>query len=237
MRRRLTTALALLAAPAVAEAPPATVEIGSRTFLVGQVPWETEREPDFLPLNGVDWVHEIMDADPVLGPRRVVFFIGDGRPSLRTLLANGWREAHFGSQALVPEAFRVDGLVAEVSPDDPPPFTSYLYLDRDEAPSWMARCTARYPPRADLGAFMSCKTKTTYPADPDISVDLRMYAPPDLPEAGTAFPALAARMVEILACLDVTDDPPATRAEADARLDALRAANPELRGCEVALPA
>ena len=232
--RLLTTLLALAALPAVADEPRGTVEIGTRTFLVDQVPWETERQPNFLPINGVDWVHAIMDADPIMGPRRVVFFIHDERPSMRQLLSQGWRERHFGRQDLVPEAFRVDGLTVEVNPRDPPPLTSFLYLDDDDAPTWKTSCTFRYPPE-DRSEFSGCSMMTTYPADPDISVNLRIYAPPYVAGIGESFPALAARMVEILACLDVTDDPPATRAEAEARLDRLRAENPELRGCKLNL--
>jgi hypothetical protein len=221
--------------PAVAQDSPATVEIGTRIFLVGEVPWETKEEPDFLPINGVDWVYEIMQADPVMGPRRVVFYLDGGGSSLTELLSNGWREAHYGNQDLVPEAFRIEGLTVEVHEDDLPTFVSYLILDDDDAPTWKAGCTYRYPPD-DRSEFRGCTMMVTYWGDHGLDVGLRIYAPPYLSEVGESFPALAARMVEILTCLDVTNDPPATDVEARTRLATLRAENPELRGCRPILP-
>jgi hypothetical protein len=216
--------------PAVAQGSLATVEIGTRTFLVGQIPWETEEEPDFLPINGVDWVYEIMQADPVMGPRRVVFYLDGGGPSLTELLSIGWRERHYGNQDLVPGEFRIEGLTVEVRAEAPEPYASYLILDDDDAPTWKSSCAYRYPPD-DRSEFLMCTMMVTYWGNHGLDVGLRIYAPPYLSEIGDSFPALAARMVEILTCLDVTDDPPGTDADAQMRLATLRAENPELRGC------
>ncbi|GIT93171.1 hypothetical protein JANAI62_36850 [Jannaschia pagri] len=217
--------------PAMAEEGPATVQIGTRIFLVGQVPWETEYDPTFLPINGVDWLDELMEADPVMGPRYGVFVVDGDRPSLTYLLATGWRESHYGNQALVPEAFRIEGLTIEVRSEAPQPFASYLILDNDEAPTWQAQCTYRYP-QDHRSEFSGCTMMVTYWGDHDLDVALRIYAPPYLSEIGESFPALAARMVELLTCLDVTDDPPANDTDARARLATLRSENPELRGCD-----
>lgn len=210
---------------------PATVEIGSRTFLIGQVPWEYEVEENFLPINGVDWVKAIMDADPVMGRRGVVFYLQDERNSLSEHLAQGYTERHFGNTELVPDSMRVEGFRTEVNPDLPQPFERYLYLDPGDDPDWMTTCSLDRPVDVVNGKFSYCLMTVTYPEDRGLSVGLRIYGPPPKSEIGTAFPALAARMVEILTCLDVTEDTPATPSEGHARLTLLRAENPELRNC------
>ena len=72
---------------------------------------------------------------------------------------------------------------------------------------------------------------TVYPPDMNISVGLRMYAPPFAKDIASVFPAMAQRAVEILTCLDVTSDIPVSDAEAALRLAELQAAHPDLRGC------
>ena len=206
------------------------VEIGERTFLGGQLPWETAERPSFLPLNGIDWVHNIMDADPVLGPRATVFFIDDDRNTLSDLLSMGWNRKHYGSEEAVLDPFRIDGIKVEVDGDAPQPFISYLFMEDGPAPSWKVSFSYRrlQDERSELSY---CSMLTIYPPDMNISVGLRMYAPPFAKDIDSVFPAMAQRAVEILTCLDATFDIPASQSEAAMRLAELQAAHPDLRGC------
>lgn len=210
---------------------PATAEIGSRTFLVGDVPWQHEVEEDYLGISGVPWIKEIFKNDPVTAPRRVVLYLSDKRPSLFDMVEQNWMNYDFGNTELVPEELRIDGLHIEVNPEHPQPFASYAYSDDSDDPTWISYCNFPLPYDGAAERLSYCLMTTGYQPDQDIKVGVRIYGPPPLSDLGTAFPALAERVAKILTCLDVTDDIPATPAEGHARLARLRAENPELRDC------
>ena len=209
------------------------VELGDRVFLVGEIPRATQVEPDFLPLNDVDWLHDILDRDPMLGPMRVVFLASEARTPPDLLFSERGIPGDYGNSDLVPKEYRVPELRVEVSSSDAPGFTHYLAMEKGNRPSWLSTCFVRHPAEDDRSTLSTCGISSAYPYDPGLLLTLRIYGPPEPDEIGAIFPGAAERMVEILTCLDVTEDVPATDDEARLRLSQLIADNPDLRDCEI----
>lgn len=210
------------------------VTIGSRTFLLGEPPRNAGRINGFLPLSSIGWIQDIVRSDPLLGSQGSVLSISERPSSPAYLFGPEGTPARFGSRDLVPEYFRQPALRVEVSPEDTPPIVQYLYMPEGMAPEFLTVFAAAWN-RPDKD-WVACGLDATSPPAREITLEARIYRPTAPSTFGTTLPATAARLQEIVACLDVTDDPPRNHFEADARLAAVRAAHPTLAGCAMALP-
>lgn len=81
--RSIGVSLALLASALGVHAqstPEHLVKLNTRTFDRGTDVSKLHRDPDFVPMNAIDWLGPILDADPLLGP--VVFHLEMADPSV-----------------------------------------------------------------------------------------------------------------------------------------------------------
>ena len=229
--------LALVAPAAAQEAADSEnfmVTVGSRTFLLGEPPRNAGRIDGFLSLSSIRWIQDIVRSDRLLGAQGSVISISQlpGNPAY--LFGPEGTPKRFGRRDLVPEYFRQPDLRADVRPGDTLPILQYLYMPQGVAPGFLTVCFAALN-RPDNDCLF-CGLDAIYPPAREITLEARIYRPTAPATFGTILSATAARLQEIVACLDVTDDPPCSRTEANARLAALRAAHPTLAGYKMALP-
>ena len=83
-RAMVVSLLVFALAPAVwAESDPShLVTLNTRTFDLGIEVAKMRRDPNFVPMNEIDWLKPILDTDPALGP--VVFHLEMAHPSNKT---------------------------------------------------------------------------------------------------------------------------------------------------------
>lgn len=212
------------AGPGHADEPQSgTVDVASRLFLVGEVPFESEQIPDFLPLSSVPWLRDLTLADPLI--EGAVLHIQRPPSPPAWLIGPEGVGANYGNVDGVPEVFRAEGLRAETTPELPG--QSFYFRPEASASDFMLRCG---DPDLEAATFLFCSLNATYPLDPALLLVARIYYPPPFPELTGRLEPMVARMREIALCLDVTEAPPA---DPEAALAALLAANPRLQGCGV----
>ena len=224
MRRAVLPLLAALAGPVGAEAPPGTVQVASRLFLVNEVPSASTRVEDFLPLTEVSWAWHMIQNDPVLDGA-VVHIKQNPSPPAYLFGREGLAE-QFPNTARVPDAFRIEGY--EVATNDGAAAVRLMVRPDVPEPDFMVTCTAA-DTVSDSESSNLCVVLASYPPDPAITLQARLYNPPPFAELHGRFEPIADRLREIALCLDVTAAPPA---DPEAALAALLAANPALGGCD-----
>ncbi|MFZ3583899.1 hypothetical protein ACOI1H_17250 [Loktanella sp. DJP18] len=82
------------------------------------------------------------------------------------------------------------------------------------------------------GELNLCSIDVAYPYGTNVVLTARKYFPGKLPEISATFELIAARMIEIAVCLDVTDTPDADRPSSEATL---LARHPDLSDCRILL--
>lgn len=223
----LSLFLGVLACPGLClagELPPGTVQVGSRLFLTPDLPENYWDNPDFLPLTEMSWAWHMIQEDPVLNGA-VVHIERPPSPPAFLFGPEGVPE-QFPDTIRVPDTFRIDGY--EVATTDGEVARRFLFLPDVSEPDFLVTCTTDVPLLpADQPDF--CVLRASYPPDPAIMLQARLYNPPLFDELHPLFEPIADRLREIALCLDVTDTPPA---DPEAALNALLAANPGLEGCE-----
>ncbi len=216
------------------ERAPGTVAVGSRIFLA---PGQPDRQPTGLPpadapwmrvavhLDEMDWLWEVLDADPLLGSYvpQIQILRGTEPPSI--LFSDDAVMESFGNRESVPDELRLEGYDAQTRFLEGPP-REFNFRPDVAAPDYMMRC-ANYTSDPQGGAFEYCALTASYPVDPSIALIAGLFRAP-FPELALDAPALVDRLREIALCLDVTEAPPA---DPEAALDALLAENPTLEGC------
>lgn len=217
------------------ERAPGTVAVGSRVFLA---PGQPDRQPTGLPpadapwmrvavhLDEMDWLWEVLDADPLLGSYvpQIEILRGTEPPSI--LFSDDAVMESFGNRESVPDELRLEGYDAQTRSLKGPP-REFNFRPDGAAPDYMMRC-ANYASVPEGGIFEYCSLTASYPVDPSITLVASLFRAP-FPELALDAPTIVDRLREIALCLDVTDAPPA---DPEAALAALLAENPTLSGCE-----
>ena len=166
------------------------------------------RDPNFVPMNEIDWLKPILDTDPALGP--VVFHIQMTHPSNKTAswlwewgdAAKGGTLAYrFKYSNHIPERFQLPGFETRSSHESGQ--TDVAMVPREEDADFSIECT----PNNRTGGLLFCVLKASYPPDPLIFLKARLYHPDPEMIRSAPLHAIAARMREIAYCLDVTDRP------------------------------
>lgn len=199
---KLAMALSLVAVPAVAEI---TVQVSSRTFYVGEIPEATRKDPDFLPLDRIDWIQDILDADPVMN--RTVFHIFERRYDVRTEMAATDNSLVYGRYNVrLPDERAPEGFMAFATRLENP--TIIRLVPKSALIPFSVICGYD----RNLESIHFCTANSSYAYDRAIDLRSRLYFPGDYLENGDFFRDVARRMHEIAVCLDVTysekDDQP-----------------------------
>lgn len=202
-------ALSILSPEARAESNPGhLVTLNTRTFDLGMDVAKMRRDPDFVPMNEIDWLESILVKDPALGP--LVFHLKMAHPSNKTASwLWEWGDANDGGTLAyshrysgnIPELFQVPGFETRTSHQSGKGFVAMLPRDAD------ADFSLNCMPDNKTGDPSFCVLYASYPPDPLIYLQARLYFPP--PEMIRSAPlyAIAARMREVAYCLDITDRP------------------------------
>ncbi len=221
----LFTLLAIPVSGYAEEAPPGLRAVASRLFLAPGLSSRYDDSPDFLPLTELDWIEEVEEADPLLGPQGTVLHVRKLPSPPALLLSDEGIPGRYQSHDAVPEALRFDGLDVRTSATVPNP-QIFTFRPNVPEPDFVLTCM---DPDLATGVFDFCQMLATYPLDPAITLKARFYRPIPIAELAPQLPAIAARMREIALCLDVTEAPPSAP---EAALAALLEVNPTLSGCE-----
>lgn len=221
--------LAVLALPAQGradEAPPGTVQVASRLFLVGTDPSALASDGDDLSLSFEPWFRSLAQDDPVLEDF-IGFQIFQPLSPPAFLLGPDGLPRHFTDRVRVPEAFRIDGYTVITNEGGEWPHDFLFRLDIAE-PDFLVNC-ARDVTRPPTDRFHFCNILATYPHDPTILLEATLFSPPPFAELHGLFAPTMERLREIALCLDVTEAP---LTDPDAALADLLKANPLLEGCD-----
>ena len=212
--------LALCALATGAQAQEGVTKISARAFLTGEPPRNAvgETADVFLPLNSVEWIWDIVRADPVIGAWGAVVSVERMGMAPANLFGPNGSPVHHGDAEGVPEHFRHPDLRVEVGIGAAQPFVRYLYMPKQFPPQYLVSCAAdiKRPDRDWIG----CGFRATYTPDPAITFVVRLYRPGPPATFDDRHAAIAARVREVGACLDAIDTPPATRTEIDLRVEA-----------------
>ncbi len=174
------------------------ITLNTRTFDMRADITDLRRDDNFIPLLDVDWINQVLTADPYLN--RIVVHIELWPDALR----NSWptlEPQHFYPVVDgIPEAFQVDGMLARAGQES---FRSILLVPIEDPYDFQVRCSKKSVDVAiDTYVFGACFVRASYPPDPRIVLLARIYQPGVKP---FHFREIAHRMREIALCLDVTD--------------------------------
>lgn len=177
------------------------VTLNTRTFDLGIDVSKMRRDPDFIPVNDIDWLSPILDADPALGP--TVFHIKMAHPSnvsINYLWEYVKNNAHdFPYATNIPDRFQIAGYQAWSANEDG--LGRILLIPTDPDADYSIKCDQS----RKTGEVEYCHILASYPPDPLIYLQARHYSPENWDETREELDDIVARMREITACLDVTD--------------------------------
>jgi hypothetical protein len=171
------------------------VFVGNREFFVGELTQSFGDDARSFDFRHAPWLKTLLDNDPLLGDQGVRF-LRSGVPATDLI-------------GEVPTQMRAQ----ERLEDDPSYMAeehdviTYGNLDeyiypKDSSIKYSVFCT-----RGGLnpGELNICDIDAAYPYGANVVLTARKYFPGKLPEISSNFEPIAARMIEIAVCLDVTD--------------------------------
>ena len=181
--------------------PEQLVTLNTRTFDLGTDVSKMRRDADFIPMNDIDWLGPILDADPALGP--TVFHIKVAHPSngsIGYLWEYAKNNAHdFPFADNIPKRLQADGYHTLMSHEDG--LGDVLMIPNDQDAQYAIHCSQNRKSRE----VRFCLIVASYPPDPLIYLQARHYSPEPWSETREELDDIVARMREIATCLDVTD--------------------------------
>ena len=173
------------------------VQLNTRTFYAGEDYWGWDADTNFLPINRLDWLNEMLMEMPVLD--YTVIHIKQLNKDSDFLWSPNGPSRFYRYPEPVPEHLRLPGYTVNSSGPDS---TRRLYLTPSSAEKLFAvACSAN----DDLTAYAYCGLTARYPLDPRIIVLTRIYKPPPMDQLDAYFNAIAELTVGIAICLDVTE--------------------------------
>jgi hypothetical protein len=202
--RRLIPLLLALTLPQVVMAqthPENLTTFNTRTFDLGTDVSQMRRDPDFVPMNEIDWLGPILNADPALGAA-VLHLRMDHASNVtaeRLWSFDGNLGRDFQYDQNIPEMFVIDGLETRSRREDGSGGVLMIATDPQAAYSVICDLTR------DASRVSLCVVLASYPPDPLIYLQARLYFPDPWNVHNNPFAPIADRMREIAHCLDVTD--------------------------------
>jgi hypothetical protein len=202
--RRLIPLLLALTLPQVVMAqthPENLVTFNTRTFDLGTDASQIRRDADFVPMNEIDWLSPILNADPALGA--AVFHLKMAHPSTTTAdhrwSFDGNLGRDFQYDQNIPEMFVIDGLETRSRHEDGS--GGVLMIATDPQAAYSVTCDLN----RDGTRVSLCVVRASYPPDPLIYLQARLYFPDPWNVHNNPFAPIADRMREMARCLDITD--------------------------------
>ncbi|SLN73690.1 hypothetical protein [Ruegeria meonggei] len=202
------------------------IRLGSRVFYTGEEIPSVGVEPNFIPLNRIDWLNEILGTKPTL-KNTVIHIDLLNRTSEFLWSPTGPSDAYIHPEP-VPEHLRLPGYTVNSSSENS---LRLLYLTPKTSNKQFALgCSAE----RDSKTFEYCGLTARYPLDPRIIILTRIYHPPPVDELAAFFEDIAEISVGIALCLDVTDEHNgSTKQETKAYLEGKKEGNNSF--CDAAL--
>lgn len=200
----------------VGSAAAQTVDLGSRSFWVGERPDTMDESSPFIALRDIDWIEEILGTEPMLkGTVLQIQQFGEFAEHSVSESLEGFNthEVALGDE-LVPPRFRIAGY--SVYGDERSSKPGPIYVPDDPAAGYVVSCGWVVGEER----FNVCSIFATYAPDDNIRLKARLYFPPDPAEQPTRFRDVVERLREVAYCLDVTDG-----------LVDVPTVYPDLRGC------
>ena len=198
------------------------VSVGDRKFFVGELTRSFGDDARSFDFRHAPWLKTLLDNDPLLEDQNVRF-LRSGVPAPDLI-------GEVPTQMRAHERLE-DDLLYMAEGHDVVTFGNldeYIY-PKDSPIKYSVFCTrGGFNP----GELNICSLRVAYPYGANVVLTARKYFPGKLPEISGKFEPVAARMIEIAVCLDVTDrtddDPPPSGPE-------LLDRNPQLSGCRILL--
>lgn len=173
------------------------IQLGSRVFYTGEEIPSIGTESDFIQLNRIDWLNDLLKAKPLLN--NTVIHIDKLNRTSDFL----WSPTGPGGRYLfaepVPEHLRLPGFTVN-SPGENSVRLLHL-TPKTSIKQFALGCSAE----KDSETFEYCGLTARYPLDPRIIVLTRIYQPPPIDELVEFFDDIAEISVGIALCLDITD--------------------------------
>jgi hypothetical protein len=208
--RAVLVAVSVAATPAATQAqenPDHLVTLNTRTFDLGTDVSKMRLDPDFVPMDEIDWLRPVLDSDPVLGPT-TVFHLKMAHPSTITA-SDAWEwgdPADGGSLAYrfkyasaIEERFQIPGFETRSYHEDGSGGVAMVPIDQNT--DFAVLCSLD----RESDKVLFCALRASYPPDPLIYLQARLYLPEPWMERREKLGVVADRMREIAYCLDVTD--------------------------------
>ncbi|EEE37699.1 hypothetical protein RKLH11_1535 [Rhodobacteraceae bacterium KLH11] len=180
-----------------AEGEDYSIQLGSRQFYTGEEIPSIGAEPDFIPLNRIDWLNDLLSANPILD-NTVIHIKKLNQTSDFLWSPTGPGDVYIYPEP-VPEHLRLPGYTVNSFSKNS---VRLLYLTPKSSNKQFALgCSAE----KDSETYEYCGLRARYPLDPRIIVLTRIYQPPPTDELIEFFDDIAEITVGIALCLDITD--------------------------------
>lgn len=220
--RAMVAIVGLVANPLTSQAQSSReqlVTLNTRTFDLATDVSKMRRDQDFIPMNDIGWLSPILDADPALGPTVFHIKVAD---SSNASAGDRWEyvknNAHdFPYSTNIPDRFQIAGYQTWLSHEDG--LGDVLMIPTDPDADYAIRCAQD----RKSGEVRFCAVRASYPPDPLIYLQARLYSPENWNETKDEFDDIVARMREIAVCLDVTDREIELEADASRKLSGCKA--------------
>lgn len=226
--KRIHLALFCLLTPFAAVALPhqdGAVTVGERAFYVGEIPSKFDSDDArSFPLRFSPWLEGLLENDPELSRYDVRFFrSGRGVPAIELVEESPWGNRRERMVLEDDPSYMAEGYDVFTVDD----LSMYIH-PQDSDMRYSIFCTRSLTP----GELNLCTIRLAYPHGTHVVVTARQYSPGKLPEISDNFEAIAARMLEIATCLDVTELADVERQERGTELETQ---NSDLSGCRILL--
>lgn len=195
------------------------VTVGERDFYVGELTDSFGEDAWSFSLRHAPWLKTLLDNDPMLSNYDVRFF-RSGVPAID--LVDRTKSPSFERMTLEddPQYMADNHVVFNIGDMD-----QYVY-PKNSPLTYEVFCTrGGFSP----GTLNLCDMIVVYPHGTNVALNARQYFPGALPEVSRNFELIAARMIEIATCLDITE---LHNAERLAREAELMDQNPSLIDCD-----
>ncbi len=193
----------VLASMVAPSATAQTVDLATRTFWIGERPKSMEVDSPFVALLDIDWIDEILGAEPVF--KGTVLQIEQEQTPYGTHSV-AWSVAHLLPQEVelnpevVPPEFRIPGYrVYGIAKHEEP---DLVYVPNDPDAGFKVRCGRVF----GENRLNVCSIYATYAPDDNIRLKAALYFPPNPADQPTRFRDVVERLREVAYCLDVTEN-------------------------------
>jgi hypothetical protein len=173
------------------------VQLNTRTFYAGEDYWGRDTDTNFLPINRLDWLNEMLMGMPILD--HTVIHVKQLNQDSDFLMSRTGPGGWYTNPKPVPEHLRLPGYTVNTGEGSG---FRLMHLTPNSSPiQYSLGCTAE----RDSETYEYCGLWARYPLDPRVIVQTRIYNPPPMDQLDKYFQEVAELTVGIALCLDITD--------------------------------